>query len=78
MSIQLKANKWKKVASWYGTNSKKIRIDVATSEQCQWRRKTAWVTTGSGKFTDKKDVGLFNSLVDVKSPVDTTCTSSFI
>jgi hypothetical protein len=78
MAIQLRAGKWKKVASWYGTNGRKVRITVTTDQQCRWRRKTVWVQTGSGSFVGSKAVGLFNSWVDVKSPVDTSCTTQFV
>jgi hypothetical protein len=78
MAIQLKAGKWKKVGSWYGTSSRKLRITVTTNQQCRWRRKTVWATTGSGSFVGQKDVTLWNSWVDVKSPVDTSCTTQFV
>jgi hypothetical protein len=78
MAIQLKAGKWKKVGAWYGTSSRKLRIDVTTNQQCKWRRKTVWAPTGSGSFVDQKVVTLWNSWVDVKSPVDTSCATQFV
>jgi hypothetical protein len=78
MAIQLKAKKWKKVGAWYGTMSHTLRITVTTDQECKWRRKTIWITTGSGSFVKQKDVGLWNSWVDVKSPVDTECTTQFV
>lgn len=77
MEIQLKAGKWKKVGFWYGTNPRTLFITVATNQQCRWRRKTVWAKTGSGHFVRHKDVRLWNSWVDVKSPVDTSCTTQF-
>ena len=77
-SYTLKANKWKKVGQWYGTMSKKLKVTVGTTRKCYWRRKTAYATTGSGGFYGSKTVTLFNSWLDVKSPVNTSATSKFV
>ena len=78
MAIQLKAGKWTKVGSWYGTGSRKLLITVTTDQECRWRRKTVWARTGRGSFLGQKTVTLWNSWVDVKSPVDATCTTKFV
>ena len=76
-SYNLKAGKWKKVGAWYGTYGRNLNISVGTTQQCRWRRKHAWIQTGSAHFTGRAIVYLFNAWVDVRSPVDTTCTTVF-
>jgi len=78
MVIQLKAGEWKKVGSWYGTSSRTLHITVTTNQPCKWRRRTVWIPLSSGSFVGQKDVTLWNSWAEVKSPVDTSCTTQFV
>lgn len=74
-SYSLTANKWKTVGGWWGTLSATLCFEVSTSEECRWRRIAA--IPGWGKFTGSKCKSLFNGIIQVKSPVDTSCTSWF-
>ncbi|MGK7925186.1 MAG: hypothetical protein AB4290_08055 [Spirulina sp.] len=72
-TYQLKKNKWKTVGGWW-LGGRRIYFAVETDRQCRWRRAPipAW-----GKFTSKHSTFLWDSFVQVKSPVDTVCKSSF-
>lgn len=75
-TYNLKTGKWKKVGAYYGTSGRNLNIAVGTPQQCRWRRKHAYIKTGSGRFKGSTTVHLFNAWVDVKAPEDTTCTTT--
>jgi hypothetical protein len=79
MDFQLKANKWKAVGGWFGY-PRDIHISVATNQTCRWRKRTVILfgyISSSGSFTNRVTLRLWEQVVQVKSPVDTTCTTTF-
>jgi hypothetical protein len=77
-SFSLQANRWKKVAQWYGLASRKVKVKVQTTRKCSWRRRTVAVIKDGGTFYGSKTLALWNAWLEVKSPVATTGSSKFV
>lgn len=78
-NYSLRAGRYKKVGGWSGTSQRTLHMEVATGRTCRFRKKAlSLLVTSSGSFVRQRNVRLFNQTVEVKSPVDTTCTTWFI
>ena len=77
-SYSLEAKKWKTVATYAGAPvDMKATISVSTSKKCRWRR--IGVVPGFGNFEGSTEKWLGGAgIIQVRSPVATTCTTSLV
>lgn len=66
-------NKWVTIGAWFGLPPTYFYWKVATDRRCSWRRIA--VVPGWGRFTGSNSKMLWEGIIQIKSPVSTTCAS---